>query len=380
MVNWRDVVTDSHCRPAQCKRFINLVLDADIIAAALHFFGMKSFEDTPNKNGFSGTMASRVAIVKQKYLTSTVRQFLSQFVVDKGLYSAHFQNINSLDEWESAVNSQEITADGRYPCRFVGCNQSFKHDGVCRRRHEMSHDPPPLVMSEPSLNTPDQVSKVKNDEHNYHCAFMNMSLLLRNFADAGREGDGERLVRCIKFFMLHFFQDGSGSTKYCLEALYQMFQINALLTPREAERMVWNRTVNNKGGLGNNVFMDLDLEHDNHGLKDIKGVLGANISEGSVTRICRAFYKMKMLAQLFDQEVGLKKVSGDHTKKDVKQDLHKIVRVLIEEKVFTIPDVCKTMKGFPNCPRDFLQFLNTGALFKWINEHKKKVSRGLRPR
>ena len=137
--------------------------------------------------------------------------------------------------------------------------------------------------------------------------------------------------------------------------------------------MVWNRTMNNKRGLGNNVFMDLDLEHHNHGLKDIKGVLGGNISEASVTRISRAFFQMKTLAKTFDQEIGVNHVSGDHTRKDVKQDLHKIVRVLKEEKVFTNPEVCKTMRGFPNCPRDYLQFLNTGALLQWINEHKTKV-------
>ena len=378
-------MTDSHSRPAQCKRFIGLVLDAEIIAAASHFFGMESCEDAPSKHGFSDAMSSRVAVVKQLYLRSTVQQFLRQYVLDKGLYSAHLQNINSLDEWEAAVNGQALTADGRYPCRYAGCPHTFKHDGVCRRRHEMSHDPPPDVVNEPVLlNTvPDpchEDSKAKNDEYDYHCCFMNMALLLRNFADAGREGDGERLVRCIKFFMLHFFGDGIGSTKYCLEALYLMFQLNALLTPREAERMIWNRTVNNKGGLGNNVFMDLDLEHDNRGLKDIKGVLGANISEDSVTRICRAFFQMKTFSKTFDQEIGVRQISGDHTKKDANQDLHKIVRVLKEEKVFANPEVSKTMRAFPNCPRDYLQLLDTGALFKWINEHKKKVSQMLRPR
>ena len=348
---------------------------------------MQSTEDAPSKHVFSDTMASRVTIVKQRYLTSTVQQFLHQYVVDKGLYSAYFQNIHSLEEWEAAVNSQELTADGRYPCRYVGCSHTFKYDGVCRRRHEMSHDPPPNVINEPVLmNTvPDDPgdedsTKIKNDEYDYHCSFLNMGLLLRNFADAGKEGDGERLVRCIKFFMLHFYQDGSGSTKYRLEALYQMFQITALLTPREAKRLVWNRTVNNKGGMGNNVFMDLDLEHDNHGLKDIKGVLGANISEDSVTRISRAFFKMKTSSDIHDNELGIKKVSGDHTKKDVKQDLLKIVKVLKEEKVFENQNEGKTMKGFPNCPRDYLQLLNTSALYKWINEHKKKVSQGLRPR
>ena len=190
---------------------------------------MESFEDAPSKHGFSDTMASSVVVVKQRHLTSTVRQFLNQYVLEKGLYSAHLQNINSLDEWETAVNGQALTADGRYPCRYADCPHTFKHDGVCRRRHEISHDPPPDVINEPVLiyTVPDPgaaESKVKNAEYDNHCFFMNMALLLRNFADAGREGDGERLVRCIKFFILHFFQDGSGSTKYCLKALFHMFR------------------------------------------------------------------------------------------------------------------------------------------------------------
>jgi len=107
---------------------------------------MESFDDAPSKHGFSDTMASRVAVVKQRYLTTTVCKFLNQYVLKKGLYSTHLQNINSPDEWEAAVNGQALAADGRYLCRYAGCPHTFKHDGVCRSRHEMSHDPPPLTL------------------------------------------------------------------------------------------------------------------------------------------------------------------------------------------------------------------------------------------
>lgn len=121
-------------------------------------------------------------------------------------------------------------------------------------RHELSHDPPPTIPDEPVLvNTvpdpTDQNPEPKDDVFDYHCGFMNMSLLLRNFMDAIKEGDGERIIRCIKMFLL---------------SLYHLFQLFALLSPREAERMKWNRTVNNHGRPGCNVAMDLALEHDNH--------------------------------------------------------------------------------------------------------------------
>ena len=73
-------------------------------------------------------------------------------------------------------------------------------------RHELSHDPPPTIPQEPVLvnrvpDPTDQNPKPKDDVFYYHCGLMNMSLLLRNFMDAIKEGDGERIVRCIKMFL-----------------------------------------------------------------------------------------------------------------------------------------------------------------------------------
>ena len=207
-----------------------------------------------------------------------------------------------------------------------------------------------------------------------------MALLLRNFMDAIKEGDGERIIRCIKMFLLHFKQDGSGSTKYALEALFHLFQLFALLSPRLAERLKWNRTVNNKGCLGCNVAMDLALEHDNHLIKDMIRGLGANISEASVRRICRAFFILKAFLEQVDLEMKVKKISGEHTKKSAKQDLHKLVQTLHEQNVFEQQATREPMSSFPDCPRDYLQLLDPKGLFSWINDHKRNVKLGKRPR
>ena len=91
-----------------------------------------------------------------------------------------------------------------------------------------------------------------------------------------------RILRCINFFLLHFRQDSSGSTKYALESLYHLFQVYAMLTSREAERLTWNCRVNTKGGVGNTVFLNLDLEHDNHYVTELLRGLGAIVCETSV--------------------------------------------------------------------------------------------------
>jgi len=71
--------------------------------------------------------------------------------------------------------------------------------------------------------------------------------------------------------------------------------------------------------------MDVALEHDNHAIKDIIRGLGANISEESVRRVCRAFFILKNLLNVLDSEINVKKVSGKHNKKSVKEDLMKVV-------------------------------------------------------
>ncbi|CAB4020230.1 Hypothetical predicted protein, partial [Paramuricea clavata] len=81
-----------------------------------------------------------------------------------------------------------------------------------------------------------------------------------------------------------------------------------------------------------------------------------------------------------DQEMQVKKISGEHCKKSVKQDLKKVVKTLQEQNVFEKQLTGGKMFAFPDCPRDYLQLLDTKGLFLWINEHKKNVKLGKRPR
>lgn len=387
LINWRDVVTDAQHKPAPCKRFVNLVLDAEVIAAALTFFGMTSTEGRPTKHGFNREeMGKSLKMVRHKYFHRVLKEFAQTYVVHGTLYENQFNSIHALQEWEAAKLNQPVLPNGRYPCRSPGCASSFKHDGVHRMRHELSHNPPPTIPKEPVLSStfPDpascQNSEPKDDVFDYHCGFMNMALLLHNFMDAIKEGDGERITRCIKMFLLHFKQDGSGSTKYSLEALYQLFQLYALLSPREAERMKWNRTVNNSGHAGCNVAMDLALEHCNHSIKDMIRGLGANMNETSVCRISKAFFVLKTFLDHLDHEIGIKKTSGKHTKKSVKEDLKKVIKTLQEHHVFEKQTTPEPMSSFSQCPRDYLQLLDPKVLFCWINEHKKNIALNKRPR
>jgi hypothetical protein len=56
--------------------------------------------------------------------------------------------------------------------------------------------------------------------------------------------------------------DGSHSSKYALESLYQLLLVNGL-SESEAGVFTWNRSVNNRGGAGKNIAFDLEVEHSN---------------------------------------------------------------------------------------------------------------------
>ena len=110
-------------------------------------------------------------------------------------------------------------------------------------------------------------------------------------------------MRQYKLLLLYCKADGQHSTKYALESLYQFFLIFALLSPRDAERFVWNRTVNNGGGKGKNIALDLDQEHSNNYLKQAIKNLGPNFNERSIYRIYHAEKGTRNLVQTMDRNL-----------------------------------------------------------------------------
>ena len=62
--------------------------------------------------------------------------------------------------------------------------------------------------------------------------------------------------------------DGARSHKYAIEGLHLISQYYAILSQRDAHRLIWNRFIKAKPGLGGNIPLDLALEHYNRVLKE----------------------------------------------------------------------------------------------------------------
>ena len=82
----------------------------------------------------------------------------------------------------------------------------------------------------------------------YAMETISMGLLFLEFKDAIREGDGERVLRCWKYFMLLFC--ATRHSNYCIEALRLLVLYYYILPPRYAFQMLSGRFISTHGKEG----------------------------------------------------------------------------------------------------------------------------------
>ena len=185
------------------------------------------------------------------------------------------------------------------------------------------------------------------------------------FKDDIREGDGNRVLRCWKYFLLLFH--ATGHKNYCFEAFNLMCQYHYILTPQLAEQMLWGRFINTNGRIGENILCDLHMEHLNRVCKDAVSHLGANKTPKSIVRIVKALGPLTEILKQFDFLVG-NHVSGSHTCRSDSKDVHIIVEELTKCHVFgQIPG--RKHNSFKDiCCNKLLSCIDKQKLDIWMKE------------
>ncbi len=356
-----------------------------IIVAAINVLELQSKNSQPTIFQIPKDLLNYSKLEKQKILHEAAGMVVDAFVFDKENISEAIDRVITAQEKTEISRSQDLNVDGRFPCRFEGCKKSFKYDGKSRKKHELSHQPLPVVPELPcptSLipSTSNRSGEMHTDDiFNYNCAVMTDGLLFLNFLDATSEGDGLRILRQYKYVLLYFKADRKHSTKYALECLYQFFMAFALLSPRDSERFTWNRTVNNAGGHGKNIALDLNVEHSNNYVKQAIKNVGPNLTDHAVNRICHAEQGVKRLTTDMDKSIERISGSGKHSCCSTKQDLDELLKRLVATNVFA-EDRNRRFTHYSNFERDPLKNLDHSKLYKWINIHKDNVHAGIKAR
>ena len=101
-----------------------------------------------------------------------------------------------------------------YQCSF--CDKSYKKIKSLRKHIQSVHKNSKNTNQEDCLQ-----NYTKNAPALCHIA--------RNFQDARKHGDGDRIIRLYKFLLIYFKIDGR--TKYVYQSLHLLAQISCLLPP-----------------------------------------------------------------------------------------------------------------------------------------------------
>ena len=204
----------------------------------------------------------------------------------------------------------------------------------------------------------------------YACEVISLGLLLIEFTDAIREGDGTRILRCWRYFLLLF--KASDRTNYSIEAFTLLAQHKYLFSPRMAMQLQWSRTVNVHGRPGKNIPADLHMEHLNRTCKDAISGLGSNITDNSVQRVGRCLRRLEGVLRCYDKDNGIKEVSGRHSMRSTNIDRDKMLEQLLKTDVFSNRHG-RAHRNFPKVTQNLIKKVSKDKLLQSMRNRMNKL-------
>lgn len=369
LINRRNVSVDVSKNVNATKQFVMLEINARIVAACMTELNIDEVDGKPSTSALPLHLTKSSKGEKRHFLKLLASRVVDKYILGEEKVTAILDKVHMAEKEE---REKLKTKEGaRFKCRFPGCDKTYRFDGKRKREHEASHGL--SGVTEPITQYTDKLKLKRDDMFNYQSSLLEIGLLVKNFYDAISEGDGQRVIRCWKFMLQYLKQDGASSRKYALEALYIQCQVNSLLSPRAAHRLIWDRFFKSKSGAGGNIPLDLALEHFNRLIKILMRSLGHNgLNRKALDRYCKALATNKQLLDSFDGMCNITRRSGNHVRHSSENDLRKVVKGLIQNKAFVYTNG-RTYKHFSGVKSSMLEDFNASTMFKWINEHKKNV-------
>ena len=192
-------------------------------------------------------------------------------------------------------------------------------------------------------------------------------MILFEFRDAIKEGDGNRLFNLYKLPLLIY--KCNGNFKYAYVVLLYLVKCIAILPKFHAFRLKWNRFFNAEGGMGKNISLDLEKEFQNKDLKVVLVALGPNLDEGNAERTAGCLEVMRLIQTSVDQDCGKHKGTSHRTTPKEEEAVSQILSDLMEVKAFSKEKGRDGYPSFPKFERSLLYNLDYRDLHRWMKEH-----------
>ncbi len=318
------------------KVFLDKFTDALVVAAALEFFGMDSVDATPTRHNFN--------LEEHADSLTYVETVIGQLV----------------DEFALPAEEDISGVSGELKC--PKCQKKYNIMEALRNHLKNEHK-----AGDEDQDTHDAVFA-------HSCSLLTMCLICHDFTDARQAGDGERIIRLMKYMLLYF--RSSGKTKYSLQVLRQLAQVKCLLTPREAHHVIHNRFVNTKGRPDTNVELDRACEASNLVFKTHARSLHGQVTQKAINRVSRSCQAVDKILRHVDKDCKRKIAASKRGGRDATQDVLKLVGALTHDRVFRLSADGRYHKSFPGFTRGYVVHIKDHAGFhKWMASTLKDLSR-----
>ena len=207
-----------------------------------------------------------------------------------------------------------------------------------------------------------------SDDHifAYAVEVLSLGLFYLSFKDAIKEGNGEQVLRCWKYF-IPIFKD-SGRTNYSIEASLTLYQYYYTLSPRQSHQLMWSRFLNTHNLSGHNIECDLHMEHLNRLCKNCIGGMGANKTEKAIQRAAKAIGKISEVVNNFDDITKTTSTSQKHSTPDISKDRDMILKELMSNHMFK-KITGRKHASFPKIKNSIMTDVDESNLNDWIKQH-----------
>ena len=420
LINRQNVVKKPMDDLAACEDFAITVVEAHIVSAAMVIFDMKTADDRPCEKFFPTGCEKLDTVQRKKIFMLAIDELVKNYVnisvpqlppesnadmskvvteytegITKTATEESFEGVGESTErlWESTEGITETSMGDNVGCisaipECVGQGSSKSTRGKTARRGRRKltgrgrggqSESKSTSQSNQSVEQPNyDDANVENDsedrvDRKYSYAFdlLSNGLILLDFIDAVREGDGKRIIRVWRFLMLVF--KATNCYNYAIQAFTLLMQDMHLFSPWMKAQLEWNRTVNVHGRRGKNISADLFMEHLNRECKGILSGMYSNVSENSVIRISRALKSIHCVMDKFDRQNNVTYDSGVHHRKSSLENREKIVNQLVESKNFIKSSGTRKHKNFPLHKTNIMQTLNPIELQQWMKQKAETI-------
>lgn len=206
---------------------------------------------------------------------------------------------------------------------------------------------------------------------NYGLCVIEFVVLLMEMIDTVHEGDGQRLILNMKYFLL-MFRAKSTYSKYALEVMRFITQVKCTLTAQLSQRVLYGRFSNTTGKIGGNIATDLLMEHKINGTKVIINAMGANKTMKAVERATKAVHGQQEITFAYDQTAGVTATSIKHTRKSSDADEQVMMDDLRKLRPFS-PVAGRSHPSFPLIPSSTTSWVDWPKLHQWLSKHKRRM-------